>query len=80
METIKEVEEMESTENTGVEVEVVIEEEARGRAVADEANEIKESFVPLEEGVGEMVAGETVQKDELVINWEVGDDGDVVLN
>lgn len=32
---------MESPENTGVEVEVVIEEEDRGRAVADEADEIK---------------------------------------
>lgn len=71
---------MESTENTGVEVEVVIEEEDRGRAVADEADEIKESFVPLEEGVGEMVAGETVLKDEPVMYWEVGDESDVILN
>lgn len=69
---------MASTEDAGVEV--VIEEEERGRAVAGEADEIKESFVPLEEGVGEMVAGGTVQKDELVMDWEVGDEGDVVLN
>lgn len=55
-----------------------MEEEEGGREGEEEADEMKESFVPLEEGAGEEV-GERADRGELVMYWEVVEGGGAVL-
>lgn len=55
-----------------------MEEEEGGSEGEEEADEMKESFVPLEEGARE-AAGERADRGELVMYWEVVEGGEAVI-